>query len=452
MIAKGGIPRGANGCALPVGSLAANDPLAHLHGAVSSAASGILEAEQSIATNLSSTTPTTPISSAIARIAALAQPCGMTDDGKQILQLGNGVRVMIVGYNADGSPIYADASDPTRVITGVDASGQPMFSLSPVAGPGDWNASPQSPAHTGIVSEMSRTSFPMPGLDPSRASLPSEPGSSIRARPTGQRNAAGQEVFVLGDGTRVVITGKTANGEPIYALADDPLQIISGLDTSGAPMFVSKCPSSTRCVGREASAIPSSPLSGVRSHSREGSLKGSRGDTPVSGLDGSGICTAPIQAGTVPAPQVVVAEDGTKRYIFSSEPGVEPLEVGPEAVIATRNDGSPIFAANTVMGFTADGAAIVADGRGGTFEDSALGNVRVNTSSTRAVMKQREARIRSARQMGVLPQASLFTATKARAAMSISTLCSASLYILRMPLNCMLPYLHELNLVSWIIE
>lgn len=374
-------------------------------------------------------TPMTPGSIAIANLAANSQPCGMTADGQQILQLRNGAKVVITGYRADGAPIYAYADDPSRIIVGVDASGTPIFAACPINGKDAsgcpiYGDAPSSGTATKsacsseratpeqISSDMHASGDSgqiVIGMDASGNPIYGEPGvqlSAIHADATGQLNAAGQDVFVLADGTRVVVVGKTASGDPVYALADDPLCLVTGIDANGAPLIVNR---STIAGGRSHAGNSSTrasirqELSGMTSESRLSAPTG------VPGTPGS--CTATLEPGTVPPPQVVVSEDGTKRYVFSTVPGAEPLEVAHQAVIATRDDGTPIFAAGTVLGFTADGAAIVADGRGGTYKDCTIGKTRVNATAMSAVLKEREGRIRDARLAGVLPRAALFAAT-----------------------------------------
>ena len=384
----------------------------------------------------------------IANLLARSRPCGTTADGQQILQLHNGARVVVAGYTADGAPIYTDADDPSKVIVGVDASGAPIFSNRHVIGTdasgvpiyGDASdiglpaQSAYSSAQT-ISGVPDRTSFDINtsrnsrrsviGTDASGNPIYVEHGvtlSAVQVAATGQQSAAGQDMFVLADGTHVVVVGRTASGEPIYALADDPRQVIAGLDASGAPVFANRSTSAELSLKASLSAPFS--VASARSHdgnsiNKEASFRHqlSVNTSQISVPTASGTtesCTTALGPGTLPPPQVVVSGDGTKRYVFSTGPGADPLEVGHQAVIATMDDGTPIFAAGTVLGFTADGAAVVADGRGGTYEDHRLGNARVNTAAVTAVLKDREDRIRDARLAGVVPQATLFTAAMVR--------------------------------------
>lgn len=392
--------------------------------------------------------PTTPGPNSIQNLAASGHPCGTTADGHQILQLRNGARVVVAGYRADGSPIYTDADDPSKVIVGVDTSGALIFGNRPITGT-DASGAPiyGDTAGTGVPTQSTRSSAQatpgvldkapldistgggagrvVMGMDAAGTPIYGEPGATLckaQATATGQKNAAGQETFALADGTEVVVVGRTASGSPIYALADDPRQVIAGIDASGTLVFANQS-TSTDPSSKTNLSTPFS-VAGARSHGGNSYNAASIGQelsvnvsqTSVHAALGATECyVGPLEPGTVPPPQVVVREDGTKRYVFPTLPGAEPLEVGHQAVIATTDDGTPIFAAGTVLGFTADGAAVVANGRGGTYEDNTLGNTRVNAAAVSAVLNEREARVRDARLAGVVPQAALFAAAMVRA-------------------------------------
>lgn len=210
------------------------------------------------------------------RPAAVAStPCGVTADGREVHRLDDGTEVVVAGRNADGSPIFVMKDHPGQLVIGVDADGRPV--LAPL------------PAGQVIV-----------GVDASgRPVLAAQP-PPVAAAPTGQRTGRGEDIFLLADGTQVIVAGHREDGTPIYARADDPEMVVTGVDASGAPVCIAR-----EVVGRNADGspiygeLPAAALTPVASGVRELSESrwGSGVEDPRAGLERR------------------VAEDGTEVFV-----------------------------------------------------------------------------------------------------------------------------------------
>lgn len=128
-----------------------------------------------------------------------------------------------------------------------------------------------------------------------------------------------------------------------------------------------------------------------------------------------------LVAGAMPEVAEVVHEDGTVVYAVGTAPDGTAIEVPAEAVVGRLADGTPVFAEGTVVGFTEDGIAIVADGFGGTREDRHAGGPRVDAAAVASVMGAGAARVQAARDAGYLPSPAEFVTPVVRA----PSLCAA---------------------------
>lgn len=117
---------------------------------------------------------------------------------------------------------------------------------------------------------------------------------------------------------------------------------------------------------------------------------------------------APPAAGTMPDVTETVREDGTVVYTAGHAPDGSSVEISADAVVGRLADGTPVFAEGTVVGFTEDGVAIVADGFGGTREDRHAGGTRIDAAAIAVVMGVLAARVQAARAAGLLPSATAF--------------------------------------------
>lgn len=134
---------------------------------------------------------------------------------------------------------------------------------------------------------------------------------------------------------------------------------------------------------------------------------------------------APLLAGAMPDVLEVVREDGAVVYAAGRAPDGTAIEITAQAIVGRLADGTPVFAEGTVVGFTEDGVAIVADGFGGTREDRHAGGVRVDASAIATVMSVQAARVQAARDAGLLPSAAEFVVPGVRAR-ARSRVCAAA--------------------------
>lgn len=150
------------------------------------------------------------------RPAAVAStPLEVTADGREIHVLEDGTEVIVAGRNADGSPVFVLKDNPGQLVMGVGADGRPI--LAPL------------PAGQVVV-----------GVDASGRPVLAAAAPPVAAAPTGQRTERGEDIFLLADGTEVIIAGRREDGSPIYARADDPTMVVTGVDASGAPVCVAR--------------------------------------------------------------------------------------------------------------------------------------------------------------------------------------------------------------------
>lgn len=146
--------------------------------------------------------------------AVASTPVGVTADGREVHVLEDGTEVIVAGRNADGSPMFVLKDNTGQLVMGISEDGRPI--LAPV------------PAGQVVV-----------GVDAGgRPVLAAAAPPPVAAAPTGQRNERGEDIFLLADGTEVVIAGRREDGSPIYARADDPTMVVTGIDASGAPVCV----------------------------------------------------------------------------------------------------------------------------------------------------------------------------------------------------------------------
>lgn len=132
----------------------------------------------------------------------------------------------------------------------------------------------------------------------------------------------------------------------------------------------------------------------------------------------------PLLAGAMPDVVEVVREDGTVVYTAGRALDGTAIEIAADAIVGRLADGTPVFAEGTVVGFTEDGVAIVADGFGGTREDRHTGGACVDAAAMAVVMGVLAARVQAARDAGLLPSAAEFMVPVVRShARSCMCLC-----------------------------
>eukprot|EP00892_Ulva_mutabilis_P009077 jgi/Ulvmu1/6541/UM003_0175.1 len=394
---------------------------------------------------------------ALPHTAAVAStPSGTSADGHEIHRLNDGTEVLVIGRNPDGTPVFVLKDNPGQVVMRVDSAGRPVLAALPGGQP---------------VMGVDARGQPVFAAQPPPAA----------AAPTGRLTAGGEEVYLLADGTEVMVVGQRADGSPIYARADDPTMVVAGVDASGAPVCVAREVVGTNADGSPVyGELPASALSSAPSGARERAGSGLRwaaagGDGPCAGLerrvqadgtevfvigyaaDGTEItvpvdtplewsesgapmlagveigaaqpaagsrrtaaatrslsrkasrrAAAPLVAGAMPDVAEVVRADGSVGFTAGRAPDGTVIEVAAEAVVGRLADGTPVFAEGTVVGFTEDGVAIVADGFGGTREDRHAGGMRMDSAAVAAAMTAGAARVQAARAAGYLPSATAF--------------------------------------------
>lgn len=222
-----------------------------------------------------------PPAGALPRTSAVSStPAGVDAEGREVYRLEDGTEVLVAGHNADGSPIFVLKDSPDQVVMRMNSRGRP------------------------VLAPLSMAQHVM-GMDASgRPVLASQPPPAAAA-PTGRRTERGEEVFLLADGTEVIVAGHRADGSPIYARADDPTMVVAGLDASGTPVCVARDVVGTNADGSPIfGELPAAVLSPALSGALE--LMGSRSvqwgaEDPRSGLERR------------------VAEDGTEVYVVGYE-------------------------------------------------------------------------------------------------------------------------------------